>query len=66
MHFYPHFLLSTMKLREQKLKPKDEAASYTSMCKDKDGFEVEYINADKGELILHGLGTHRELKCTVN
>ncbi|XP_076829569.1 uncharacterized protein LOC143485412 isoform X2 [Brachyhypopomus gauderio] len=37
-----------MELRKRKLNPKEEAAYFTSACKDKDGFDVKYINPDKG------------------
>lgn len=33
-----------------KIKPKEEASYFSSLCKDKNGFEVKYINSYKGEL----------------
>lgn len=38
--------------RRAKLKPKEEAAYFSSLSKNKDGFDVKYINAFKGELQL--------------
>lgn len=32
------------------MKPGEEAAHFAFLCKDKDGFEVKYINSFKGEL----------------
>ena len=43
--------MAAMELRKKKLNPKEEAAYYTSACKDKHGFDVNYINPDKGNLI---------------
>ncbi|KAL6476257.1 hypothetical protein MHYP_G00147560 [Metynnis hypsauchen] len=37
-----------MELRKRKRNPKEEAAYFSSACKDKDGFDVKYINPDKG------------------
>ncbi|XP_049342007.1 histone-lysine N-methyltransferase SETD5 isoform X7 [Astyanax mexicanus] len=40
--------MAAMNLRRKKVKPKEEAAYFTSVCKDKDGFDVKYINSEKG------------------
>ncbi|KAI4877769.1 hypothetical protein NFI96_032658, partial [Prochilodus magdalenae] len=42
--------MAAMELRKKKLNPKEEAAYYTSACKDKHGFDVNYINPDKARL----------------
>lgn len=42
--------MSVMRPKRAKLKPKEEAAYFSSMKKDKDGFNVIYINSFKGEL----------------
>ncbi|KAI3365063.1 hypothetical protein L3Q82_010179 [Scortum barcoo] len=34
--------------RRARIKPKEEAAYFSSLCKDKNGFEVKYINSFKG------------------
>ncbi|MED6259299.1 hypothetical protein ATANTOWER_020404 [Ataeniobius toweri] len=39
---------TTMRPKREKLKPKDEAAYFVSSSKDKDGFDVQYINSFKG------------------
>ncbi|XP_053499892.1 N-lysine methyltransferase KMT5A-A-like isoform X2 [Ictalurus furcatus] len=40
--------MATTRSRRAKLSPKDEAAYFSSMFKDKDGFDVKYINSVKG------------------
>ncbi|KAL7846082.1 hypothetical protein AOLI_G00242740 [Acnodon oligacanthus] len=38
--------MTAMELRERKRNPEEEAAYFSSACKDKDGFDVKYINPD--------------------
>ncbi|KAL6472038.1 hypothetical protein MHYP_G00206880 [Metynnis hypsauchen] len=38
-----------MELRKRKRNPKEEAAYFSSACKDKDEFDVKYINPDKDD-----------------
>ncbi|KAG1946088.1 hypothetical protein F2P79_013653 [Pimephales promelas] len=40
--------MAASRSRRTKLKPKEEAAYFSSILKDKDGFEIKYINAFKG------------------
>ncbi|KAL7846112.1 hypothetical protein AOLI_G00243040 [Acnodon oligacanthus] len=40
--------MTAMELRERKRNPEEEAAYFSSACKDKDGFDVKYINPDTG------------------
>lgn len=41
------------------MKPGEEAAHFSFLCKDKDGFEVKYINSFKGELPKYSCLKHR-------
>ncbi|XP_073716136.1 uncharacterized protein [Misgurnus anguillicaudatus] len=41
-------MTATTRSQRAKLKPNDEAAYYISMSKDKDGFEIKFINSFKG------------------
>ncbi|KAL7870577.1 hypothetical protein SRHO_G00080740 [Serrasalmus rhombeus] len=43
--------MTAMELRKRKRNPKEEAAYFSSACKDKDGFDVKYINPDKSNNI---------------
>ncbi|KAL7846072.1 hypothetical protein AOLI_G00242640 [Acnodon oligacanthus] len=38
--------MTAMELRERRRNPEEEAAYFSSACKDKDGFDVKYINPD--------------------
>ncbi|KAL7846080.1 hypothetical protein AOLI_G00242720 [Acnodon oligacanthus] len=38
--------MTAMELRERKRNPEEEAAYFSSACKDKDGFDVKYIKPD--------------------
>ncbi|KAF4082026.1 hypothetical protein AMELA_G00146890 [Ameiurus melas] len=40
--------MAATRTRRTKLSPKDEAAYFSSMIKDKDGFDIKYINSVKG------------------
>ncbi|XP_028275106.1 serine/threonine-protein kinase PAK 1 isoform X25 [Parambassis ranga] len=40
--------MATTRSRRAKVKPGEEAAHFAFLCKDKDGFEVKYINSFKG------------------
>lgn len=42
--------MATTRSRRAKIKPEEEAVRFSAMSKDKDGFEVKYINSFKGEL----------------
>lgn len=42
--------MASVRPRRAKVKPKAEAAYYSSWSLDKDGFDVKHINALKGEL----------------
>ncbi|KAL7846096.1 hypothetical protein AOLI_G00242880 [Acnodon oligacanthus] len=44
--------MTAMELRERKRNPEEEAAYFSSACKDKDGFDVKYINPDTGRGIF--------------
>ena len=39
-----------MRPQRVKIKPKEEAIYFSSLGKDKDGFNMKYINSFKGEL----------------
>ncbi|KAL7846070.1 hypothetical protein AOLI_G00242620 [Acnodon oligacanthus] len=41
--------MTAMELRERKRNPEEEPAYFSSACKDKDGFDVKYINPDTGD-----------------
>ncbi|XP_034549759.1 N-lysine methyltransferase KMT5A-A-like [Notolabrus celidotus] len=40
--------MATSRSQRAKVKPKDEAAYFSSQCKDKDGFDIKYIDSFKG------------------
>ncbi|XP_033996371.1 N-lysine methyltransferase KMT5A-A-like [Trematomus bernacchii] len=40
--------MASARPRRAKIKPREEAAHFTSLCKDKDGFDVKFINSFKG------------------
>lgn len=48
--------MTEMKLRKRKASPKTEATYFTAVGKNKDGFDVKYINADNGTFYLHFFG----------
>ncbi|KAJ4927346.1 hypothetical protein JOQ06_015079 [Pogonophryne albipinna] len=40
--------MASARPRRAKIKPREEAAHFSSLCKDKDGFDVKFINSFKG------------------